>query len=106
MSGVTLGSSAIAVPVIRHNRTNATNLGVIVVSFLRLVDTGSGSPLCAADQSPHPDLPDPRLAQRHCFGPSTASRSIISRPRHTGCAPAPQPESANASPALDAHLVK
>src|SRR5262249_60280249 len=83
MSGVTLGSSAIAMPVMQHSRTNATSLIVIVALFRsspgtsscrreRLVrdpgrtsDAGSGCRLCAAEPFVEADAAEARLAQRH-----------------------------------------
>src|SRR5262245_62032865 len=64
MSGVTLGSSAIAVPVTRHSRANATSLVVIVTSLLRLSDKGSGSRL-RAEPFVKTDAAETRFAQWH-----------------------------------------
>src|SRR5215470_14915977 len=79
MSDVTLGSSAIAVPVMRHSRTNATRLIVIVASFVRrpgparasglvperISDAGSGCCLYAAEPLVETNAAEARLAQRH-----------------------------------------
>src|SRR5262249_7422453 len=79
MSNVTLGSSAVAVPVMRHRSTNATSLIIIVSSFVRRLDplvpageipgrpsdAGSGRCLRAAEPFVETNAPEARLAQRH-----------------------------------------
>src|SRR5215470_9177134 len=61
MSGVTLASCAIAVPLMRQSRTDATSLVVMVASF-----EGSGSCLwAAAEPFVETDAAEARFAQRH-----------------------------------------
>src|SRR5262249_46049947 len=79
MSAATLGSSAIAVPLMRHSRTNATSLIVIVASFVSAVgisschggapwrtsNARSGCRLRAAEPFVEVDAAEARFAQRH-----------------------------------------
>src|SRR5882724_1124752 len=58
MSDVTLGCCAIAVPVMRHSRTNATSLVVMVASFVRRPRPPGPTLRSGTSRSPH------RLCQR------------------------------------------
>src|SRR5262245_17457344 len=72
MSEVTLASWAIAVPVMRHSRTNATSLVFIVASFVRrprspgrTSDAGSGFCLRAAEPFVETDVAQAHIPQWH-----------------------------------------
>src|SRR5262249_60141776 len=81
ISGVTLGSCAAAVPVMKHSRTNATRLIVMVASFAARnppatageipgahVRSGSGGRLRAAAPFAETQAATAPLAERHTRG--------------------------------------